>query len=60
MHLSPIDIALIAIYAGGILVVDGAVEHAMVLGVSVDLWWGAAMLENGLALLAFAHARRRR
>ncbi|HEY2907387.1 MAG TPA: hypothetical protein VGJ29_15900 [Vicinamibacterales bacterium] len=45
---------------GAILVVDGAVEHAIVLGVNVDLWWGAAMLASGLALLAFAHARRRR
>jgi len=32
----------------------------MVLGVNVDLWWGAAMLTSGLALLAFVLARRRR
>jgi hypothetical protein len=45
---------------GGILVVDGALKHAMVLGVNVELWWGAAMLASGLALLTLAHARRRR
>jgi len=45
---------------GGILVVDGAVEHVMVLGVNVDLWWGAAMLTSGLAFLALAYARRSR
>ncbi|HEY6894977.1 MAG TPA: hypothetical protein VI258_12460 [Rhodanobacteraceae bacterium] len=45
---------------GGILVVDGAVERTMVLGVNVDLWWGATMLACGLALLALARARRRR
>jgi hypothetical protein len=47
---------LIGIY-GGILVVDGVVEHTMVLGVNVDLWWGAAMLTCGLTLLAFAYLR---
>jgi hypothetical protein len=45
---------------GGILVVDGIVEHVRVLGVNVDLWWGAAMLACGVALLAFVHVRRRR
>ena len=45
---------------GGILVVDGAVEHTMVLGVNVDLWWGAAMLACGLALLGVVRARRNR
>ncbi len=45
---------------GGILVVEGAVEHAIVLGVNVDLWWGAAMLACGVATIAFAHARRHR
>ena len=45
---------------GGILVIDGIVEHLTVLGVNVDLWWGAAMLACGLALLAFARMRRSR
>jgi len=53
-------IALLLGTYGGILVVDGAVEHVMVLDVNVDLWWGAAMLTSGLALLAFVLARRRR
>lgn len=50
-------IALLLGTYGAILVVDGAIEHVMVLGVNVDLWWGAAMLASGLALLAFVHAR---
>ena len=45
---------------GGILVADGAIERATVLGVNVDLWWGAVMLACGLALLAFVRVRRRR
>jgi len=53
-------IALLLAMFGGVLAVDGAVEHAMVLGVNVDLWWGTAMLVCGLALLAFVHARRSR
>jgi len=51
--------SLLGIY-GGILVVEGAVEHPIVLGVNVDLWWGATMMVCGLALLALAHARRNR
>jgi hypothetical protein len=45
---------------GGILVIEGAVEHPIVLGVNVDLWWGTAMMACGLALLALAYARRSR
>jgi hypothetical protein len=45
---------------GGILFIDGAVEHPIVLGVNVDLWWGAAMMVSGLAVLALAYARRSR
>ncbi len=45
---------------GAILVVEGAVEHAIVLGVNVDLWWGAAMLACGAATVGFARARRHR
>ena len=50
---------LLGIY-GGILVIEGAVEHPIVLGVNVDLWWGAAMIVCGLAFLALAYARRSR
>ena len=45
---------------GTILVIEGAVEHAMVLGVNVNLWWGGAMLGCGLGLLTFVYARRNR
>jgi TRAP-type C4-dicarboxylate transport system permease small subunit len=50
---------LLGIY-GGMLVVDGLVEHVTVLGLNVNLWWGAAMLAFGLALLAFVRVRRNR
>ena len=50
---------LLGIY-GGILVIEGAVEHPIVLGVNVDLWWGAAMMVCGLAFLAFVLGRRSR
>jgi hypothetical protein len=53
-------VALLLATFGGILLVDGAVEHAMVLGVNVDLWWGAVMLACGLALLAFVRSQRSR
>jgi hypothetical protein len=43
---------------GGILVVHGIVRRVTVLGVNVDLWWGAAMLAFGVALLAFVQVRR--
>ncbi len=48
---------LLATY-GGILVVEGGVEHAIVLGVNVDLWWGAAMFACGMATIGFARSRR--
>ncbi len=53
-------IALLLGTYGVILVIDGVVERAAVLGVNVNLWWGAAMLVCGLALFGFVHARRSR
>jgi hypothetical protein len=50
---------LLAIY-GGILVVHGLVERLTVLGVNVDLWWGAAMLASAVTLFAFVNMRRTR
>jgi hypothetical protein len=50
---------LLAIY-GGILVVHGLVERLTVLGVNVDLWWGAAMLACAVTLFAFVNMRRTR
>jgi hypothetical protein len=49
-----VPIGLLFSVCGGILAVDGLVERAYVLGINVNLWWGAVMLLFGVAMLFFA------
>jgi len=58
MHLDlryPIGV-LLTTY-GVILAVQGAVVEAKVLGINVNLYWGAAMTVCGLAALYFARRK---
>ena len=48
---------LLTLY-GVILVAEGAITRALVLGLNVNLYWGAFMLACGAATLALAVARR--
>jgi hypothetical protein len=59
MHLDlryPIGL-LLATY-GAILVITGAISKQRVLGLNVDLYWGAFMVVCGLGALYFAWRRR--
>jgi hypothetical protein len=47
---------LLTIY-GAILVIQGLLAGAKVLGLNVNLYWGAAMTVCGLTLLYFAKVR---
>jgi hypothetical protein len=56
MHLDlryPIGL-LLTIY-GAILVIQGLLAGAKVLGLNVNLYWGAAMVVCGVAVLWLAH-----
>lgn len=58
MHLDlryPIGL-LLTLY-GVILAIQGAIAEAKVLGLNVNLYWGAAMTACGLAALYFARRR---
>ena len=59
MHLDlryPIG-ALLATY-GAILVIQGLVTGATVLGLNVNLYWGAVMMASGVGTLLLARRRR--
>lgn len=58
MHLDlryPIGL-LLTLY-GVILAIQGAIADVKVLGLNVNLYWGAAMTAGGLATLYLAHRR---
>jgi len=59
MHLDVrYPIGLLLTMYGVILVVQGAVVHATVLGLNVNLYWGGVMTVCGLAALYFARRGR--
>jgi hypothetical protein len=53
-------IGLLLTTYGVILAIHGAIVGARVLGLNVNLYWGAAMTVCGLAALFLAHFARRR
>jgi hypothetical protein len=50
-------IGLLLTTYGAILVVQGALARTMVLGLNVNLYWGAVMIACGLGALYFARRR---
>lgn len=59
MHLDiRYPIGLLLATFGAVLFVQGAVARANVLGVNIDLYWGAFMTACGVALLYFARRAR--
>jgi hypothetical protein len=58
MHLDPrYPIGLLLTVYGVILAIQGLIAGAKVLGLNVNLYWGAAMTACGLASLYFAHRK---
>jgi hypothetical protein len=58
MHLDPrYPIGSLLTTYGVILMVQGAVVQAKVLGLNVNLYWGAAMTVCGVAVLYLARRR---
>ena len=50
-------IGLLLTTYGAILVVQGVLVHTMVLGLNVNLYWGAVMIVCGLGALYLARRR---
>ncbi len=58
MHLDlRYPIGLLFTSYGAILVIQGAIARATVLGVNVNLYWGAVMMAFGLGALYLARRR---
>ena len=58
MHLDlRYPIGLLLVTYGAILAVQGAVARATVLGLNVNLYWGAVMIACGLGTLYLAKRR---
>jgi hypothetical protein len=53
-----LPIGLLFVVFGAILALDGLIAHRMVLGINVNLWWGAVMIVFGAAMLALAARAR--
>ena len=53
-------IGLLFTICGAILIVTGLVQHALVLGLNVNLWWGVVLLVFGLLMLYLAVRAQRR
>jgi hypothetical protein len=49
-----LPLGLLLAFYGIILIVNGAIEGTRVLGVNVNLWWGAVLLLFGAAMLCLA------
>jgi hypothetical protein len=54
-----LPIGLLFVVFGAILALDGLIAHRMVLGINVNLWWGAVMIVFGAAMLALAARARK-
>ncbi len=60
MHLDlRYPIGLLLLVYGAILVVQGALAQAIVLGINVNLYWGAVMIASGLGVLYLARKATR-
>ncbi len=56
-----LPIGLLFSVCGAILILTGIVQHVLVLGINVNLWWGIVLLAFGLLMLYLAvRAQRRR
>jgi hypothetical protein len=55
MHLASIDLVLIVIYAPFVLAIQGTLAPVAVLGMNVNLDWGAVMAACGLGVLYLAY-----
>jgi hypothetical protein len=49
-----LPLGLLLAFYGLILIGNGAIEGTLVLGVNVNLWWGAVLLLFGAAMLYLA------
>ncbi len=59
MHLDlRYPIGLLLTTYGAILAITGAISQEQVLGLNVNLYWGAVMVACGLGALYFARRRR--
>ncbi len=59
MHLDVrLPIGLLLTFYGAVLLLQGAVARTMVLGLNVNLYWGAFMGLSGLMSLYLARRRR--
>ena len=52
-------IGLLFTICGAILMLTGLVQHVLVLGINVNLWWGLVLLIFGLLMLYLAARARR-
>ena len=52
-------IGLLFLLDGAILIFQGVTAGPAVLGINVNLWWGAVMLVFGAAMAALGHTRAR-
>ena len=50
-------IGLLFLIDGAILIFQGVAAGSTVLGLNVNLWWGAVMLVFGAAMAALGHTR---
>jgi hypothetical protein len=49
-----LPLGLLLAFYGVILIGNGAIERTLVLGVNVNLWWGAVLLLFGAAMVYLA------
>ncbi len=50
-------LGLLFAFYGVILIGNGAIERTLVLGVNVNLWWGAVLLLFGAAMVYLARRK---
>ncbi len=50
-------LGLLLAFYGVILIGNGAIERTLVLGVNVNLWWGAVLLLFGAAMVYLARRK---
>jgi hypothetical protein len=53
-----LPLGLLLAFYGVILIANGAIEGTRVLGINVNLWWGAVLLLVGGAMLYLARRAR--
>jgi hypothetical protein len=53
-----LPLGLLLAFYGVILIATGAIDGTLVLGVNVNLWWGAVLLVFGTAMVYLARRAR--